>query len=598
MQSSFPTIRKVFPYLWPYRVPFLAALGQVFLISACELLKPWPLKIIIDNVLSNQPLDWIWLGGLQQDTLLVVACIGMVVIYVLLGSILLLNNYTTIKIGQRMVNDLRGDLYNHLQRLSLSFHSRRQVGDLLYRVAADTYSIQSLTMNGVFPIVSAVVLLVGMFVIMIRMDWVLTLLALGVCPLLLLSISVFGKTLTSAATTARQQESEVYSLVQRAMSAMRVIQAFTKEEEEHRRFMRASEQSLGSSLRLYVLQTFYSGLVNVIMAVGTAVVVWVGARHVMSGTLSVGEIVVFTSYLASLYGPINTISQTWGMLQGSKVGVQRVFEILEVERDLPEGTRTFSEDGARGEIEVQGVSFHYVPEQPVLRKIDLKVRKGQKVAIVGPTGVGKSTLVSLIPRFYDPQSGRILIDGTDVKEFQLKSLRSQISMVLQPPLVFPMTIRENIAYGRPSATPDEVVFAARLARIHETVERLPQGYETIVGEQGATLSEGERQRITIARAILRNAPILILDEPTSSVDAETEALIMDGLNELTAGRTTLIIAHRLSTVRQADLILVLRSGEIVEQGTFEELIARDGPFSVLYHTQFGLGGEKENGLFG
>ncbi|HOV86956.1 MAG TPA: ABC transporter ATP-binding protein [Syntrophobacteraceae bacterium] len=598
MQSSFPTIRKVFPYLWPYRVPFLAALGQVFLISACELLKPWPLKIIIDNVLSNQPLDWIWLGGLQQDTLLVVACIGMVVIYVLLGSILLLNNYTTIKIGQRMVNDLRGDLYNHLQRLSLSFHSRRQVGDLLYRVAADTYSIQSLTMNGVFPIVSAVVLLVGMFVIMIRMDWVLTLLALGVCPLLLLSISVFGKTLTSAATTARQQESEVYSLVQRAMSAMRVIQAFTKEEEEHRRFMRASEQSLGSSLRLYVLQTFYSGLVNVIMAVGTAVVVWVGARHVMSGTLSVGEIVVFTSYLASLYGPINTISQTWGMLQGSKVGVQRVFEILEVERDLPEGTRTFSEDGARGEIEVQGVSFHYVPEQPVLRKIDLKVRKGQKVAIVGPTGVGKSTLVSLIPRFYDPQSGRILIDGTDVKEFQLKSLRSQISMVLQPPLVFPMTIRENIAYGRPSATPDEVVFAARLARIHETVERLPQGYETIVGEQGATLSEGERQRITIARAILRNAPILILDEPTSSVDAETEALIMDGLNELTAGRTTFIIAHRLSTVRQADLILVLRSGEIVEQGTFEELIARDGPFSVLYHTQFGLGGEKENGLFG
>jgi len=276
MQRAFPTIRKVLPYLWPYRVSFLVALGQVFLISACELLKPWPMKIIIDNVLSNQPLESALLGTLSRQTLLLAACIGLVLVYILLGSLLLLNNYTTIKIGQRMVNDLRGDLYNHLQRLSLSFHNRRQVGDLLYRVAADTFAIQSLTMNGVFPIVSAVVLLVGMFVVMVRMDWVLTVLALGVCPLLLLSISFFGKTLTSAATVARQQESEVYSLVQRAMSAMRVIQAFTKEEEEHRRFMVASRQSLGASLRLYVLQTFYSGMVNVIMAVGTAVVVWVG----------------------------------------------------------------------------------------------------------------------------------------------------------------------------------------------------------------------------------------------------------------------------------------------------------------------------------
>ncbi|MBP8645235.1 MAG: ABC transporter ATP-binding protein [Syntrophobacteraceae bacterium] len=598
MQRAFPTIRKVLPYLWPYRVSFLVALGQVFLISACELLKPWPMKIIIDNVLSNQPLESALLGTLSRQTLLLAACIGLVLVYILLGSLLLLNNYTTIKIGQRMVNDLRGDLYNHLQRLSLSFHNRRQVGDLLYRVAADTFAIQSLTMNGVFPIVSAVVLLAGMFVIMVRMDWILTVLALGVCPLLLLSISFFGKTLTSAATVARQQESEVYSLVQRAMSAMRVIQAFTKEEEEHRRFMVASKQSLGASLRLYVLQTFYSGMVNVIMAVGTAVVVWVGAQHVMSGTLSVGEIIVFTSYLASLYGPINTISQTWGLLQGSKVGVQRVFEILDVERDLTDGTRTFPEEGAQGEIEVRGVSFHYEPRQPVLRGIDLHVRKGQKVAIVGPTGVGKSTLVSLIPRFYDPQAGQVLVDGTDVREYQLKSLRSQISMVLQPPLVFPMTIRENIAYGRPAASLEEIVFAARLARIHDTIERLPQGYETVVGEQGATLSEGERQRITIARAILRNAPILILDEPTSSVDAETEALIMEGLNELMAGRTTFIIAHRLSTVRQADLILVLRSGEIVEQGTFQELIHRGGYFSTLYHTQFGSGEDRGNGLFG
>jgi ATP-binding cassette, subfamily B, bacterial len=580
--------RKILPYLWPYRFPFLIALGQVFLISGCELLKPWPMKVIIDNVLSGKPLPWKTVEAYSTQTILLFACLGLVLIYLLLGGLTVLNNYTTIKIGQLMVNDLRRDIYSHLQRLSLAFHSRRQVGDLLYRVTADTYAIQSLTMNGVFPIVTAVALLGGMFFVMLRLDWELTLLALAVCPFLFLSISLMSKNITLAATLARQQESEVYSVVQRAMSAMRIIQAFTKEEEEHRKFMTASGESLGASLRLYTLQTFYSGVINGVMAFGTALVVWVGAQHVLSGRLTIGEIIVFTTYLASLYGPINTISQTWGLIQGAKVGVQRVFEILEVDRDIKEGSREFPAAGAKGEITWEGVSFHYVPEQPVLIKVDLEVRRGQKVAIVGPTGVGKSTMLGLLPRFYDPQGGRILIDGVNVREFQLKSLRRQIAMVLQPPLVFPISVRDNIAYGRPEASLEEVIEAARLARIHDSIVRLPDNYETVVGEQGATLSEGERQRITIARAILRNAPILILDEPTSSVDAETEALIMEGLNRLAAGRTTFIIAHRLSTVRQADLILVLRSGEIVERGTFEELIRREGPFASLYRSQFSI----------
>lgn len=580
--------RKILPYLWPYRFPFLAALGQVFLISGCELLKPWPLKVIIDNVLGGNPLPWKEAEALPIQTILLMACLALVIIYLLLGGLTVLNNYTTIKIGQMMVNDLRRDIYSHLQRLSLAFHSRRQVGDLLYRVTADTYAIQSLTMNGVFPIVTAVVLLGGMFFVMLRLDWQLTLLALAVCPFLFLSISLMSKKITLAATLARQQESEVYSVVQRAMSAMRIIQAFTKEEEEHRKFMAASGESLGASLRLYTLQTFYSGVINTVMAFGTAIVVWVGAQHVLSGIITVGEIIIFTTYLASLYGPINTISQTWGLIQGAKVGVLRVFEILDVDRDIKEGSREFPVSGAKGEITWEGVSFQYVPNQPVLKKIDLDIHKGQKVAIVGPTGVGKSTMLGLLPRFFDPQAGRILIDGVNVREFQLKSLRRQIAMVLQPPLVFPISVRDNIAYGRPEATFDEVVEAARLARIHDSIARLTDGYETVVGEQGATLSEGERQRITIARAILRNAPILILDEPTSSVDAETEALIMEGLNRLTADRTTFIIAHRLSTVRQADLILVLRSGEIVERGTFEELIRSEGPFASLYRSQFSL----------
>ncbi|MDR3568625.1 MAG: ABC transporter ATP-binding protein [Syntrophobacteraceae bacterium] len=578
--------KKVLKYLLPYRLPFIVALAEVFIMSGCELLKPWPLKIIIDNVLSGKPAPFHFAEGFSTGFLLLLATGGIVVIYIVLGSVTILNNYTTIKIGQKMVNDMRRDLYAHLQRLSLAFHSRRQVGDLLYRVTADTYSIQSLTMNGVFPILTALVLLAGMFAVMIKIDWELTILALTVCPALLISIFAMSGRITSASVLARQEESEVYSVVQRAMSAIRIIQAFTKEEDEHRKFMAASDRSLVASLRLYTLQTVYSGIVNVVMAAGTALVVWVGARHVMSGQLTIGAIIVFTAYLASLYGPINSICQTWGMVQGAKVGVERVFEILDIERDIKEGARSFPKSGTRGRVVFENVSFQYNDSQTVLRGINLSVKPGEKIAFVGPTGVGKSTLVGLIPRFYDPLEGRVLVDDVDIREYKLKALREQISMVLQPPLVFPVSVRENIAYGRPDAGIEEIVAAAKMARIHDSIERLPEKYDTIVGEQGATLSEGERQRITIARAILRDSPILILDEPTSSVDAETESLIMEGLEQLSGGRTTFIIAHRLSTVRKADRIIVLGKGEIIEQGTFTELIEAKGPFAALHQYQF------------
>jgi ATP-binding cassette subfamily B protein/subfamily B ATP-binding cassette protein MsbA len=420
---------------------------------------------------------------------------------------------------------------------------------------------------------------------MLRLDWSLTLLALSVCPVLFVAIARLNTRITDAAGQVRERESHVYAVVQRAMSSMRVIQAFTREEAEHGRFMTASEQSLLAGRRLYTLQTFYSAVVNGLIAVGTAGVVWVGARHVLDGTLSVGSLIVFVSYLASLYGPINGLFQTYGLAQSSRVGVQRVFDVLDVERDIADGHRAFPAHGARGEVAWEDVSFEYSPGHAVIEHVTLRVQPGQKVAIVGPTGAGKSTLLSLLPRFYDPLAGRVLVDGVDARDYRLDSLRAQIAMVLQPPLVFPVGLRENIAFGRPHARLEEIVAAARLARIHESIERLPEGYDTVVGEQGATLSEGEKQRLTIARAILRGSPILILDEPTSALDGETEGLIMQGLERLTAGRTTFIIAHRLSTVRKADLIVVLGRGRIVEQGDFETLIDRGGAFAALYRSQ-------------
>lgn len=584
--------RKVISYLWPYRWQFLWALIQVFLISGCELLKPWPFKIIIDNVLGKKPLPWGLANWISPQAILLGACAGIVLTYVLSAVLSLLNSYTTVNLGQRIVNDLRGDLYGHIQRLSLAFHNRCSVGDLLYRVTTDTYTIQTLSTSGILPILSTLFLMGGMFVTLLQLDALLTLLALSVCPVLLIVLSPLNRRLTFAATHAREQESAVYSLVQRAMSSMRVIQAFTKEEEEYRKFMAASQGSLAANLRLYLLQTFYGGASKVAIGFWGALVIWVGANHVLAGILTIGELIVFISYIVFFLVSLHKISESWGLIQGAKVGVHRVFEILGVEQDIKEGSRVFPPTGARGEVAWSEVCFEYLPNQLVLKQINLCIQPGEKVALVGSTGAGKSTLVSLIPRFYDPQLGQVTIDGVDIREFQLQSLRKQIAMVLQPPLIFPITIRENIAYGRPEATLEEIIAAAQLACIHDFITQLSEGYDTVVGEQGTTLSEGQKQRLTIARAILRDAPILILDEPTSSLDTETEAQIVEGLEKLIAGKTTLIIAHRLSTVRHADRIVVMHGGQIVEQGTFAELMRHSGAFASLYRTQFRTQVEK------
>lgn len=574
-------VRKVAGYLRPYRGWLAIALFQVGVLSGLELLKPWPLQVVIDHALRGTSPSWWPLQGRSPTTLVTLAAVSLVLVYALLGLVGVINNFTTISIGQAMVNDLRSRLYAHLQRLSLSFHARASIGDLIYRVTADTFALQTLAMNGLFPVVAAVLLLGGMFVVMVRLDVYLTAIAFAICPLLLLGILLVNRRITAAATEMRERESAVFQLLQRNLAAIKVVQAFSREEAEHLQFVAGSRASLRSGLKLYTLQTAYGAATNVIIALGTAAVVWAGAHAVWRGTLTIGEMVVFVSYLASLYGPINSIVQTYGLIQGAKAGVMRVFAILDEQAVMHDGGRELPVP-VRGEVVFRNVSFAYPDGASALHEINLTVRPGECLAVVGATGAGKSTLVSLIPRFYDPTRGQVLVDGLDVRTLRTESLRGQISMVLQPPIIFPISIHDNIAYGRPDASRADVEAAARLAQAHEFICRLHAGYETIVGEQGATLSEGERQRLTIARALLRNTPILILDEPTSSVDVETETRIMAGIERLIEGRTTFVIAHRLSTVRHAARIVVLQRGVIVEEGSFAELIARRGVFYGMY----------------
>jgi ATP-binding cassette, subfamily B, bacterial len=577
--------RKVLLRMRPHLRTLIFVIIGVGVTSLIEVAKPWPLKIVIDNVLRGVPFTSRWILPLAGTNLLVAACLVLVALYLVLGVLNVINNYVTIAIGQRMVNELRTQMFDKLQRFSLSFHRRREVGDLMVRIAYDSMSLQTIAMNGIFPVLSAGVMLAAMFVVMIQMDWILTAAALGVVPLLFILIAGVSHRIDRLASGARVKESRLYTVAHQALSAIHVVQAFTRENESLNEFAQSSSESLGESLKLYVFQTIYAGGVNALIAVGTALVIYIGARHVLSGQLTVGDLIVFTTYLASLYVPVNQIFQTYGMIQAAKAGLRRCFELLEIEPEIKDRPGARTVERFRGDLEFDDVVFGYDRTTPVLKGVSFKARAGQSVAIVGPSGAGKTTMASLVMRFYEPDRGAIRIDGLDTRGTTLRSLRGNIAMVIQPPLVLGTTIRANLTIGRPGATEREIQNAAAAARLDTVIGKLPAGLDEIVGQGGHSLSEGEAQRVTIARALLKDAPILIMDEPTSALDAETETLVMAAVRAAMSGRTTLVIAHRLSTIQTADLILVLRNGVIAEQGNFDELLARGGFFSHLYSLQ-------------
>jgi ATP-binding cassette subfamily B protein len=561
------------------------AIAGVLLAATAEVLKPWPLKVVIDNVLRGAPMVNRWIPPMPPAELLVAACIGLVILYALLGLLNVVTNYLTVSIGQRMVNELRARMFDHLQRLSLSFHRRREIGDLMVRITYDTYSIQTIAMNGFFPVLSSMVLLGGMFAVMIRMDATLTIVALAIIPLLLLLIMSISGRIDAIAGGARIKESRLFTVAQSALAAIHVVQAFTREGESYREFVESSSESLDATLRLYTLQTVYGGVVSVLIACGTALVIYLGAQHTLSGRLTIGELIVFTTYLASLYVPVNQISQTYGQIEGAKAGLRRCLELLAIDPEIKDRPGARALGRARGEIEFENVVFGYEPGRTVLKGINFKAGQGETIAIVGPSGSGKTTMASLLARFYEPQQGAIKIDGNDTRYLTLDSIRGNIAMVLQPPLVLGDTLRVNVAFGKPSVDDTQVICAIEMARLTPVLAKFANGLDEVLGQGGHSLSEGEAQRVTIARALLKDAPILIMDEPTSALDSETELMVLAAVREAMRGRTTVVIAHRLSTIQNADRILVLRDGVIAEQGSFDELLAQGGFFSYLYNIQ-------------
>jgi ATP-binding cassette, subfamily B, bacterial len=591
--------RILFGYAIRQRRLFLLIVGMTVAASLLAAAQPWPMAIVVDQVLKKLPRPaamvaaFQWLGiDPATSGLLLVAVLGGLAIFVLNSALEMgLTTLWTLA-GRRMVYQLAEELFARLQRRSLIYHSRHPVGDVMSRITGDCWCVNQVVESLFFAPGHALLTLAIMVFLMARMDPGLTLLAVAIAPLMVGASFLVGKPLQMAAKVKREVESRIQAHIQQTLTGIPVVQAFVQEDRERARFAQFADAAIRAQQRSTLLGSLNSLGSGLITTAGTGVVLWVGARHVLTGSLTLGDILVFIVYLTSLQAQMKTLAQTQTTFRKIQASVNRVLEELLASEEVSDKPQALALPAARGHVQLEQVRFGYEPDRPVLRDVSLEAKPGETLAIVGETGAGKSTLVSLIPRFFDPWAGRVLVDGKDARDLQLQSLRRQVALVLQEPFLFPLTIAENIAYGRPEATRQEIEAAARTANAHEFIERLDDGYDTVIGERGATLSGGERQRLSIARALLKDAPILILDEPTSALDAETEARLVEALERLMAGRTTFIIAHRLSTVRRANSILVLKDGQIVERGSHQELLARGQVYAHLHEMQFGTKAES------
>jgi ATP-binding cassette, subfamily B, bacterial len=553
--------------------------------TAAGLLQPWPLKLVVDSVLGAVPppapvASW------SRGTLLAALCLALVGVQVIVGALTTVSTTALVGVGLRLVFRLRCILFEHVQKLSLAFHDRTTVGDSLYRVTWDSYAVQTLVNAAVVPAATACLTLVGIGAIMATRDWRITLAACAIAVPLVMLIRRLDRPLTEHSLRVHARESDVSTRVQQTLATIRAVQAFGGEPLEQARFQREAEASLHANLGLTTLQTRSQAVIGVLMAAGTAAVVGIAASEALRGRLTPGDVVMLVAYVVMLYKPLETLAYVAVAVQGAGAGARRVFALLDARPDVADTPGATPLRGrARGHVVFERVWFGYQPGVPALRDVTLEIRPGETLALVGASGAGKSTLASLLLRFYDPSDGRVTLDGRDLRDLTLASLRANVAVVLQEPLLFGTTVRENIAYGRPGAAAGDIEAAARAAGAHAFISALPAGYDAPLGEGGATLSGGERQRLAIARAFVKDAPVLVLDEPTSALDAHSERALVDALGRLMKDRTTLIIAHRLSTIRAATRIAVLHEGMVVETGTHDELLGRDGAYARLHAVQ-------------
>ena len=583
--------RSIIDFLRPHWKALTLALLAVVGEAGADLAQPWPLKIVLDYLLqSKKPPAWLavplrWVGH-EKLAVLNFAVLAVAVIAIVGAISSYLENYLTTSVGQSVMHDLRRTLYHHIHRLSLAEHDEKRTGDLIGRVTTDIEAIQAFITTALLGILSSVLTLVGIIGIMFYKNWRFTLISLAVAPVLFLVVYIFTRRIKKASRAVRKKESELLSIVQEVFSSIRVVKAFAREDYEERRFERQSLENVETALQARNLKGTLAPIVDIIIATGTCLMLGYGARLVLAGQLTPGDLVLFLFYLGMMYKPMRDLSKMTDTVSKAEVGFDRIREVLDTEsgmRDLPGARRA---GPFKGKIEFDKVSFGYADDQLILKDLSFAIEPGQVAAFVGPTGGGKSTLISLVARFYDPLSGEVKIDGTNIRKYTMKSLRQQISFVLQETLLFRATIWENIAYGRPEASRAEIINAAKLANADEFISEMPEGYDTMVGERGVTLSGGQRQRIAIARAVIRNTPILILDEPTSGLDAASEQVVFDALDRLMKGKTCIVIAHHLATIRRADIIFVVKDNTLVERGTHAELLAAGGLYAELYEIQF------------